>query len=390
VAGTAVAPSDVQEGISAGAWIAGALAVVLPLAVLAAIVAVLSSVLSNARETPAPWVEGVGDPYAVRHFGAMYEDAAAAFGVNPYVLMAIHDSESDYGRSTLPGVRDGFNEAGCCAGPTQFLITGGATPSVGGTGGTWAGYADAFADPRVKLKRPDDYPNRFEPHPNVYDSYDAIYATAKYMSTLGAGREIDQRTFQALLRYKGTPPASIPYAVKDYNRAKELEAEAKRRQSVAVPPTPGSQMRLNAEGLVVEVPKNMPQAVRDMVAAANRISNRPYELVHYPTHIDNPTYDCSSSTSHVLWAGGKFGLVPWCSANFVNYGAKDDGRQHWVSVHAKGPCGGAGHVFLVINGMRFDTGGPDHGPNAGEDGPRWRLGVRPDMAQYAVRHPEGL
>jgi hypothetical protein len=36
-----------------------------------------------------------------------------------------------------------------------------------------------------------------------------------------------------------------------------------------------------------------------------------------------------------------------------------------------------GLTFLVVAGLRFDTCRYDSGPNAGESGPRWRLGPRP-------------
>jgi hypothetical protein len=39
------------------------------------------------------------------------------------VLAAIGKIESDHGRSSAPGVRDGINRAGCCAGPMQFNLT---------------------------------------------------------------------------------------------------------------------------------------------------------------------------------------------------------------------------------------------------------------------------
>ena len=41
------------------------------------------------------------------------------------VLAAIGKIESDHGRSSAPGVRDGINRAGCCAGPMQFNLTNG-------------------------------------------------------------------------------------------------------------------------------------------------------------------------------------------------------------------------------------------------------------------------
>ena len=119
-----------------------------------------------------------------------------------------------------------------------------------------------------------------------------------------------------------------------------------------------------------------------MVAAANEISDRPYLLRHYPTHLNNPTYDCSSATSHVLWGGGRFGTAPWVSGQLMSYGAPGPGR--WVTIYAH-----SGHVFLYVAGLRFDTGRYDSGPNASESGPRWRTGPRP-LAGFAVRHPLGL
>ena len=119
-----------------------------------------------------------------------------------------------------------------------------------------------------------------------------------------------------------------------------------------------------------------------MVAAANEISDRPYLLRHYPTHLNNPTYDCSSSTSHVLWGGGRYGTAPWVSGQLMSYGAPGPGR--WVTIYAH-----SGHVFVYVAGLRFDTSRYDSGPNASESGPRWRLGPRP-LTGFVVRHPPGL
>jgi hypothetical protein len=139
---------------------------------------------------------------------------------------------------------------------------------------------------------------------------------------------------------------------------------------------------------LAEAPADAPQAVKDMIAGANKISGTPYELVHYPTVIDNPTYDCSSSTSFVLYSGGKFGKTPWCSSEFTEYGLPGAGK--WVTVYAKGPCGAEGHVWMVIAGLRFDTDwSEDVGPNAGKEGPRWRT-PRHDLSGYVPRHPVGL
>jgi hypothetical protein len=148
-----------------------------------------------------------------------------------------------------------------------------------------------------------------------------------------------------------------------------------------MPLVPGLRARLLANGLAA-APAGAPTAVKGMIAAANRISDRPYLLRHYPTHLNNPTYDCSSSTSHVLWGGGRFGTAPWVSGQLMYYGAPGPGR--WVTVYAH-----SGHVFIYIAGLRFDTSRYDSGPNAAESGPRWRAGPRP-LTGFAVRHPPGL
>ena len=191
---------------------------------LALLMAVAISALLGGQSAPLP---AAGLPAGARPFLAIYADAAAVYRVNPYVLMAIHENESGFSSASQPGVADGINFAGCCAGPMQFLITGGASAAIGGSGGTWAAYADAYR--RARLPRPSSYPLRHvRPHPNVYDSYDAIYAAADYLHQLGAGAHLDGRTYHALLSYTGTPPASIPYAQHDFRRAKELEAIAQR------------------------------------------------------------------------------------------------------------------------------------------------------------------
>ena len=360
------------------------------LAALLAVLCLLLLIVSPVAllEQQSSGISGRGLPAGARPFLRMYSDAAAVYGINAFLLMAVHEDETNYGRSALPGVRSGVNSAGCCAGPMQFYIGGGASPVAGGRGMTWAGYRDAYRSAR--LARPGSYPNRFtrpeHARPNVYDSYDSIYAAAKYFRGLGAGRRLDQRSFQALVRYKGTPPASIPFARRDYERARELEQLAAAGpgggvDAGPVPVVPGSRARVLPNGLAA-APANAPRAVRGMIAAGNRISNKPYLLFHYPTHIGNPTYDCSSSSSHVLWGGGVFGRAPWVSGQFMRYGSPGHGR--WASVYAN-----SGHMFLYVAGLRFDTGRYDSGPNAGESGPRWRAGPRP-LSGFVVRHPSGL
>jgi hypothetical protein len=62
------------------------------------------------------------------------------------------------------------------------------------------------------------------------------------------------------------------------------------------------------------------------------------------------------------------------SGDFMRWGKA--GKGSWITVYAHGD-----HGFLVIAGLRFDTGWN----NAGQ-GPRWSEQMRP-TGGYAVRHP---
>lgn len=75
--------------------------------------------------------------------------------------------------------------------------------------------------------------------------------------------------------------------------------------------------------------------------------------------------------------------------DYVHWGAPGPGR--WVTIYATDLP--TPHVFIVIAGLRLDTShdGTDVGPNAAQDGPRWRiLDHIPTWARWSVRHPPGL
>jgi hypothetical protein len=61
----------------------------------------------------------------------------------------------------------------------------------------------------------------------------------------------------------------------------------------------------------------------------------------------------------------------------MSYGAAGPGQ--WITSYAN-----SGHSYLVVAGLRFDTGYN----NAG-NGPRWSAEMRPSDG-YTVRHPQGL
>lgn len=319
-----------------------------------------------------------------------YRAAARAYSVHWLLLAAVHERETRFSTLDAPGVRSGWNGCGA-AGPMQFGVVGvepynATAPSCGaltgtGAGGIWRRYRTAH----TRLQdgtRPTRSPPACAPiadgHGCVYDDRDAIAAAAAYLRDLGAGPQLDERAWRAAQRYNG----AAVYADAVLARARAWEAQAADDLTLTDPTTiPGARARLGADGLA-RAPANAPPDVKRAIAAANAISDRPYLLRHYPTHIANPTYDCSSSASHVLWGAGAFGTAPWVSGQFMRYGQPGPGR--WITVYAD-----AGHMFLIVAGLRFDTARYDSGPNAGESGPRWRLGPRP-TANFVVRHPPGL
>jgi len=127
-------------------------------------------------------------------------------------------------------------------------------------------------------------------------------------------------------------------------------------------------------------PAEAPYTVKTAIAAGNRIAGLPYRRGgghgrHYDTG-----YDCSGSTSYVLREAGLM-QGTMTSTAFRNYGKKGAGK--WISVYAR-----KGHVYLVIAGLRFDTGYRDRDGVGREHGPRWSTRDRP-LKGAVVRHPSG-
>jgi len=114
--------------------------------------------------------------------------------------------------------------------------------------------------------------------------------------------------------------------------------------------------------------------VARMIAAGNRIAHRPYVYGGGHGSFNASGYDCSGSVSYVLHAA-RLLRTPLDSSGFESYGKPGPGRH--VTIYANG-----GHVFMTINGRRFDTSGMD-------DGTRWDRRAR-DTSSYVVRHPAGL
>lgn len=129
-------------------------------------------------------------------------------------------------------------------------------------------------------------------------------------------------------------------------------------------------------GGMAEAPASAPKEVLEAIAAGNQLVGLPYRFGGGHAAGDCTGYDCSGAASHVLRATGKL-TFPIPSTAFRHYG--ESGPGDWISIYAR-----SGHVFLVVAGLRYDTGytGQEHGP-------QWSTLGRP-TAGCVIRHPAGL
>ena len=115
--------------------------------------------------------------------------------------------------------------------------------------------------------------------------------------------------------------------------------------------------------------------VRRIIHAVNRIAHRPYKYGGGHGRWNDTGYDCSGSVSYALHGAGLLSSA-LTSGGFMTWGAPGPGRH--VTIYAS-----PGHVYMVVNGRRFDTTGRH------ETGSRWQAEQR-SSAGYVVRHPPGL
>jgi hypothetical protein len=141
------------------------------------------------------------------------------------------------------------------------------------------------------------------------------------------------------------------------------------------PPTvPGALATMR--GTKALVPASAPTAVKRVITAANHIRTTPYIWGGGHLSWAATGYDCSGSVSYALH-GGKLLEAPLVSGSFMTWGEPGPGR--WITIYAN-----TAHVYMVVAGLRFDTGGDI----AGETGPRWH--AEPPYPQgFVVRHPVG-
>jgi hypothetical protein len=91
-------------------------------------------------------------------------------------------------------------------------------------------------------------------------------------------------------------------------------------------------------------------------------------------------YDCSGAVSYALY-GGRFLRRPRASGDLMRWGRRGPGR--WITVYAHG-----GHAYIVVAGLRFDTGMRDRDAGGPSTGPRWSTRLRRSR-RFRARHPRG-
>ena len=142
---------------------------------------------------------------------------------------------------------------------------------------------------------------------------------------------------------------------------------------------PSGTARILSDGTAV-APANAPRQVRKAIAAANRIHTRPYTWGGGHRSFKSRGYDCSGAVSYVLHAAGLL-RSPMASGPLMRWGVP--GLGSWITVYAN-----AGHAWMTVAGLRFDTSGAGESLNQGS-GPRWRFNMR-SAAGYSTRFSPGL
>ena len=123
-------------------------------------------------------------------------------------------------------------------------------------------------------------------------------------------------------------------------------------------------------------PASAPEQVKDVIAAANRIRNKPYVYGGGHGSFRDSGYDCSGAVSYALH-GGRFLKAPLDSSGLGRWGER--GRGSWITVY-----GASSHAYMIVAGLRFDTS------MTRGDGPSWSRSMRSTPESYRKRHPAGF
>ena len=214
----------------------------------------------------------------------------------------------------------------------------------------------------------------------------ATAALPDYGDPLAIGRAARRRPAQVVEPEAGGPgvpaqgPEPLPGADVKVPRGAELDPGARpddsqiRRELRQGGLQEGARAGLTPDGRAI-APIGAPAPVLALIAAGNQIADAPYRYGGgHSTWVDT-AYDCSGSISFTLAAAGML-EGPLNSSGLAAWGLP--GRGRWVTIYAN-----AGHAFMTVAGLRFDTSG------RGRSGSRWQAAPR-STAGFAAVHPPGL
>jgi cell wall-associated NlpC family hydrolase len=193
-------------------------------------------------------------------------------------------------------------------------------------------------------------------------SADGIFGPATARSVRGFEAAEDRRTNGAATRYE-----------QRLVRARAAEAPEEVEDPLAEDPAV-EQAYIGDDGLAV-APASAPEEVKAIIAAGNEIATKPYKYGGGHQRWRDSGYDCSGSMSYALHGAGLLD-TPLDSTGFMSWGER--GRGEWVTTYAN-----AGHSYMLVAGLRFDTSARK------ETGNRWSDTMRSPRG-YTRRHPEGL
>jgi hypothetical protein len=318
----------------------------------------------------------------------LYLQAGRRFGVDWAILAGIGRVECDHGRDADPSCsREGAVNSAGAGGPMQFIAS------------TWARYA-VDGDGDGALDR--------------WDAADAIFAAARYLAASGAPTDYRQAIFAYnhadwyvtevqtwADRYRGTTLDAVTNAAlisgEDGEAGGESGADSRLQAQTTTPVrfiSGERAMLAPGEGHVALIPTAAPSVVKAMLVAGDELEGLSYGPGGHPDPRGALEEDCSSTVNYVLYRSGIRPIAEILKDNplaqdYVDWGAPGPGR--WVTIYST--TSPTDHTFMTIAGLRLDTShdGTDVGPNASEDGPRWRLLDHiPTWAHWSVRHPPGL
>jgi cell wall-associated NlpC family hydrolase len=180
-----------------------------------------------------------------------------------------------------------------------------------------------------------------------------------------AMRDMREQRIAALQERAGTIEGNLP----------DLSVDPAASSAPAAPaPVSGETAVLGSDGLAA-APAGAPQAVKDVIAAANAIVGMPYLWGGGHGSFESSGYDCSGAVSYALNGGGLISS-PMDSTGLTTWG--EPGEGNWITVY-----GNSGHAYAVIAGLRWDTS------DTGGTGPKWHSDLR-DNIGFTARHPSGL